>query len=217
MAVITMTAANLADGIVSDPANVRRYGIILQEEGRRLARMVEQVLSYARIQAKNLPPREPTHVNVLVCSVVKSMQPGMTELGFSCTLQLAESLPTIMIDRFSMECVIQNLLSNALKYSADQRAIRVSTGKEKSRAGLRVWIEVQDQGIGIDPDEQSAIFQPFRRGRAAMERSLPGSGLGLSLVERIVQAHGGTVRLRSEPRKGSTFTVSLPAIKSAAG
>jgi signal transduction histidine kinase len=117
----------------------------------------------------------------------------------------------VLVDRSSIERAIKNLISNAIKYSADSRYIRISAGTETLRASTRVWIAVEDKGIGIFPDELALIFEPFRRGREAIERNLPGTGLGLSLVRRIMQLHGGSVEVRSEPGAGSTFTLYLPA------
>ena len=211
--VMGVVAANLADGIVSEPQEVRTYGMHMQQEVRRLTDMLEHVLSYARVQTVKLPPREQVTPDVLIRAAVKSMQPQIEALGFTCTQQLDDTLPPVEVDRSSLERVVQNLISNALKYSGEQREVRIAAGKEASRTGVRVWIAVSDRGIGVPPDEQDLIFEPFRRGRAAIERSLPGTGLGLTLVLRIVQAHGGTIQVRSEPGKGSTFTLFLPAAR----
>jgi signal transduction histidine kinase len=215
--VMGVAAANLADGIVSEPEEVSRYGKHIQQEVRRLTEMLEHVLSYARIQSVILPPRVRMTPDVLIRGALQRLQPQIEALGFTCTQELDDTLPPVEVDRSSLECVIQNLISNALKYSGEQREIRVTSGKEESRAGMRVWIAVSDLGIGIPPQEHALIFEPFRRGHAAGDRSLPGAGLGLTLVLRIVQAHGGTVEVRSEPEKGSTFTVYLPAARATAG
>lgn len=211
ISVIGVIGANLAEDVVSDREQIRKYGVLIQREGRRLTEMIEQVLSYARIQSSNLPPREPFAIDELVLDAVDSLQPQMSSLGFTCILGLEESLPSVLVEPASMVRVIQNLITNALKYSGEHREIHVATGKEVSRGAVRVWVAVTDQGIGIPPEEQALIFEPFRRGRTAVEHSLPGTGLGLALVSSIVQAHGGTVDVRSELGQGSTFTVYLPA------
>jgi two-component system sensor histidine kinase SenX3 len=213
IAVVCMTGANLADGLVSDPEQVRRYGRIIQRDGRRLTEMTEQVLSFARIESASLPAPEPVTVATLIHRAIEPMQPQIDEKAFACTVVLPESLPPLLVDPASIERAIQNLISNALKYSAASREIRSTAGTEELRGSTHVWIAVEDHGIGIYPDELSLIFEPFRRGRAALERNLPGTGLGLSLVRRIVQAHGGAVHVRSEPRAGSTFTLYLPAAR----
>ena len=211
--VMGVAAASLADGIVSVPEEVRSYGRYIQQEVRRLTDMLEQVLSYARIQSANLPPREQVTPSVLIRASIQSMQPQIDALGFTCTWQLDDTLPPVEVDRSSLERVIHNLISNALKFSGEQREIRITAGREESRTGVRVWIAVADFGIGIPLQEQALIFEPFRRGHAAIDRSVPGTGLGLTLVLRIVQAHGGTVQVHSEPGKGSTFRVYLPAAR----
>lgn len=216
VAVVCATGDNLADGVVSDPEQVRRYGRLIRREGRRLMEMTEQVLSFARIESTSPPLLEPTAVETLVRRAVESMQPQIDDAECRCVVVLQDSLPTLLVDRASIERAIQNLISNALKYNNERHEIRISAGVQTLRAGSRVWIAVEDRGIGIHADELSLIFEPFRRGRAAIERNLRGTGLGLSLVRRIMQAHGGEVCVRSELDLGSTFTLYLPVPQSPA-
>lgn len=211
VSVMRMTGANLADGLVTEPEAVRRYGTLVQRESQRLMEMTEQVLSLARFESAAVPAAERVSPAELIQAAVELTRPEIEERGFRCTICLEECLPAVRIHRWSLERAIQNLISNALKYSAAHREIRIRAGKEERRGHTRVWISVEDDGIGIDADELSSIFEPFQRGRVAIERNIPGTGLGLSLVQRIVRAYGGEVRVRSEPGKGSVFTLHLPA------
>src|SRR6185295_4484693 len=95
---------------------------------------------------------------------------------------------------------------NAMKYSPDQSTVRVRWRQDDDRAA----ISVADHGVGIPRSEQQTIFRKFVRGRAAIDANIKGTGLGLSMVEQIVMAHGGEIRLDSEPGRGSTFTLVLP-------
>ena len=90
--------------------------------------------------------------------------------------------------------------------------MRVSAKLDSPAGGRqRVMFTVEDHGIGVDPEDRQHIFEPFYRGREAVSQQIQGSGLGLNLVHRIAEAHGGTVGVTSEPGKGSTFTLALPA------
>jgi signal transduction histidine kinase len=112
---------------------------------------------------------------------------------------------------------VQNLISNAVKYGGDARWVRVAATAasapkpRRSEGAAQVAITVSDRGLGVPPEDRKHIFEPFYRGRDAVSRQIQGSGLGLNLVARIAEAHGGTVEVTSEPGKGSTFTLVLPA------
>lgn len=207
VAVVCMTGANLADGLVIAPDQARLYGKIIQREGRRLKEMTEQVLSFARMESWT-PAARLVAIEPLIHTVVESMEAQLKEASCHCAVAIEAALPLAYVEDASIERVLLNLISNAIKYRREPGEIRISAGK--SRHPLGIWIAVADRGIGIDPEELPFIFEPFRRGRAALERNLPGTGLGLSLVQRIVRAHGGQVRVHSEPDVGSTFTVHLP-------
>jgi signal transduction histidine kinase len=103
--------------------------------------------------------------------------------------------------------VFQNLLDNAIKYGAAGGSIRVSA----RRSASEVSVTVADHGIGIEAADQVRIFEPFYRAADVVAAQMHGAGLGLSLVQRIVVAHGGRVTVKSAPREGSAFTVQLPA------
>jgi signal transduction histidine kinase len=111
-------------------------------------------------------------------------------------------------DESLLRTAFDNLLSNAEKYANGGHWIRV--GASYSAPQKEVRISVVDRGSGIDPADQADIFEPFCRGRAAVEAQIPGSGLGLSLVRSVVEAHRGSVTLESSPGRGSTFTLHLP-------
>jgi signal transduction histidine kinase len=128
---------------------------------------------------------------------------------------IADNLPNVVGDVSALKSALQNLISNAVKYGGPARWLRVSA----TRAGLEpgagnrepVRFTVEDRGMGINADEQKSIFEPFYRGRDAVSQQIQGSGLGLNLVMRIAEAHGGRVSVASEPGKGSIFTLALPA------
>ena len=100
-----------------------------------------------------------------------------------------------------------NLVDNAVKYGGDAKWLRVSVRREREH----VLFSVEDRGLGISAEDRAHIFEPFYRGREAVSQQIQGSGLGLNLVMRIAEAHGGRVTVTSEPGQGSTFTIALPA------
>ena len=117
-----------------------------------------------------------------------------------------DHLPEFPMDANAIERAVANLLDNAVKYSNGDRWIGVELG----HSGDQVTIAVSDHGIGIPRDELERIFERFHRVSTGLVHDVKGSGLGLPLVKHIVEAHGGSVTVRSEPGKGSTFTIHLP-------
>jgi two-component system phosphate regulon sensor histidine kinase PhoR len=148
--------------------------------------------------------------------VLQSLEACRAEIdraGVNVELSVADNLPSVVGDVSALKSALQNLISNAVKYGGDARWLRVSA---KLNAGIgtrpQVLFTVEDRGLGIEPEDRKHIFEPFYRGRDAVSRQIQGSGLGLNLVLRIAEAHGGKVGVTSEPGKGSTFTMALPAV-----
>jgi two-component system phosphate regulon sensor histidine kinase PhoR len=125
---------------------------------------------------------------------------------------VAPSLPRILADRAALVDAIVNLLSNAYKYTGEEKRISLSAVTD----GKHVKIAVKDNGIGIPLAEHRRIFEKFYRVDDSLSRSVEGSGLGLSIVRHVATAHGGRVVVESEPGQGSTFTLVLPHPKEAA-
>ncbi len=110
------------------------------------------------------------------------------------------------MDRDAIEQAVLNLLTNAMKYSGESRDIDLRL----SNCNGDALIEVSDRGVGIEPEEQTRIFERFYRAHTPENDHIPGTGLGLTLVEHIAKAHGGRVTVQSVPTKGSTFSLHLP-------
>ena len=130
-------------------------------------------------------------------------------------VEIAPGLPPVVADQDAMVTVLVNLLDNAYKYTPDDKRITVRVSRESGH-GDHVVFAVEDNGIGIPVREQKRIFRRFYRVDRRLARETTGSGLGLSIVDAIVRAHGGTVRVDSRPEQGSTFTVSVPCAAEAA-
>ena len=211
LTVIRMAGENLADGTVTDPEQARAYGRIVRDEGMRLTDLVDGVLALAAAGA-DFPDRvalTPTAVDDVVERALTGCRPFLDSEGADVRTVIAPELPPVRADADALGGALRNLVVNAVKYSGD--ACAVSIEATASADGRQVHIAVRDAGIGIPPDEQARIFEPFYRGREARDAQIHGSGLGLSLVRRVAELHGGTVCVESAPGQGSTFTLSLPA------
>jgi signal transduction histidine kinase len=220
VSVIGAAAGNLADGVVDEPGRVKTYGTTIQTEARRLAETVERVLQLAGIAAGRAAA-SPAAISVatLINDAVEATRPESEAAGATIDVQIAPELlqpPTepggrwrVVGDAAALRSAIQNLISNAIKYGGDARWVAI---KAEARPHNAIRITVQDRGLGIDGNDRKHIFEPFYRGREAVSRQIQGSGLGLHLVRRIVEAHGGTVTVQSEPGVGSTFAVDLPGL-----
>jgi signal transduction histidine kinase len=226
VSVIGAAAGNLADGVVGDPQRVRKYGETIQSEARRLGETVERVLQLAGIAAgRAAAAQTPISADDLIHESINACRHEIESAGFNVEVAIAEGLPNIVGDVTALKSALQNVISNAVKYGGTARWIRVSASLEPPRPGLAmtvdkgrghrrgrsVFVAVEDRGIGIDADDRKHIFEPFYRGRDVVAQQIQGSGLGLNLVMGIVAAHGGHVMVNSEPGKGSTFTLALPA------
>jgi len=226
VSVIGAAAGNLADGVVGDPQRVRKYGETIQGEARRLGETVERVLQLAGIAAGHAAAAQtPIAPADLVHESIKACRPEIDAAGVNVEVVIADDLPHIIGDMPSLRSALQNLISNAVKYGGDARWLRVSVVPGYAPAGRAqtlvqlghfhdkgnpVTFIVEDHGLGIDPEDRKHIFEPFYRGRDAVSQQIQGSGLGLNLVMRIAEAHGGRVTTSSEPGKGSTFALTLP-------
>jgi signal transduction histidine kinase len=213
VSVIGAAAGNLADGVVGDPQRVRKYGETIQGEARRLAETVERVLQLAGIAAGRAAASQ-TLIDPadLVHEAIGECRPEIEAAGVTVETAIAEHLPQISGDRAALRSALRNLISNGVKYGGSARWIRVSAKLPDGRTPTAVVFSVEDRGIGIDADDRKHVFEPFYRGRAAVSQQIQGSGLGLNLVLRIAEAHGGRVQVTSEPGKGSTFTLTLPSM-----
>jgi signal transduction histidine kinase len=140
-----------------------------------------------------------------VAATAAATAPGRVDVD----LAVAEHLPAVAGDEAALRRVFQNLAGNAVKYGADAGWIGITA----VRGASTIDVSVSDRGIGIAAADQSRIFDPFYRAPDVVAAQIQGAGLGLSLVKRIVEAHGGRITLQSAPGQGSTFTVSLPVFR----
>ncbi len=186
---------------------------LINSESKRLARMVEIFLDVERLSAGQMElKREAISVKQMVEICVDRTRPLADRKHIGLTLEpVAEELQ-LTGDRELMEYACYNLLTNAVKYSPQRTEVTASAGKD----GGHVRIAVRDQGIGMDQKEVKQIFQKFYRTKRAEESGETGTGIGLSIVQQIVEQHGGQIEVTSQPGAGSCFTLVLPAAAPAA-
>ena len=209
VAVIRSAAENLSHGVVGNTDRVKRYGTVIESEARRLGEMIESVLQYAGLESGatlgNPAPVSPVEI------VQAAIDTAIAAAGGALTVErdIAPDLPDVIGDAAALRSAIQNLLANAVKYGGADRWVGV---RAEQVAGRRreICITVSDHGAGIPAADLPHIFEPFYRGSDAVAGQMHGNGLGLSLVRRIVTAHGGRVAVTSKPNVGTTFTLILP-------
>jgi signal transduction histidine kinase len=144
----------------------------------------------------------------LVNEVMSELEPIIKRSSLTVTARMPRSLPVLKSDRQKVKQIVLNLLSNALKFTPSGSVTITATYNAKGRT---VDIAVRDTGVGIPPDDQVKVFEDFRQLDSSPARGYGGTGLGLSICRRLANMLGGTIELESEPRRGSVFTLRLPA------
>ena len=191
-----------------DEKTTREYLLLIATENARLSRLIENFLTFSRLERnkltfdfKPLPPQQ------IVAAAIAAF--GERAHAPGCTLEshLDPNLALIHGDPDALTTALLNLLDNAWKYTGDQKRIRVRA----TQCNGSVCFAVADNGIGLTPRESRRVFRRFYQGDQRLAHTVGGCGLGLSIVQSIVQAHRGAVRVTSQPGQGSTFTMEIPA------
>lgn len=178
-----------------------------KEKTKGMITLVNDILDYRRLkEGKSIQKIETLNLAEILQHTVELMHMSADEKGIDMTSDIAEDLPSFSGDRGGVEAIFVNLISNAIKYTPKGGNVNVSLNKE----GKGTRLMVMDTGIGIPPEDIDQIFEKFYRIKTEQTRSISGSGLGLSIVKGIVEAHGGAVHVESEVGEGTTFIVSLP-------
>jgi len=207
-----ITTISLASEALKDPdvnmdtGRLNRLAGMIWDENRRLETQVERVLQMARLDKGEVKlNKEPVNVNELVEDAISRVALLVEEREgvISCVCQANN--PVIEADEFHFNNIMSNLLDNALKYSPGKPEIFVSTRNVNDK----IEISVSDKGMGMTPDVQKRVFEKFYRVSTGNVHDVKGFGLGLAYVKNMVEAHGGTISLRSAPGKGSTFTILI--------
>lgn len=206
LAVIYSAGENLSDGVVRENEKITRYGHLIKREGKKLSTMVEQILAFAGARAgKRKFDFRRVEVAKIIEEAIFECGPLIEENDFTVEKEISPDLPPISGDEQALTQAVQNLIANSIKYANGEKFIRIAAGN----GGGKIKITVEDRGRGIEKREIGKIFEPFYRSKNVVDEQIHGSGLGLSLVKQIVDAHGGRIAVESEIGKGSRFTIVL--------
>jgi two-component system, OmpR family, sensor histidine kinase SenX3 len=213
LAAIRSAGQNLSDGLIADASRVQKYGDLIQREGRRLSSLIESALAQAGIEARGESARAGSaSLAEAVDQAIDACRHLADENRARVDANIPPGLPPVAGDEPAVRTLMENLLSNAIKYGGENGRVTVSAAADER--GVR--IAIRDRGPGIPEAELPRIFEPFYRGSRAYG-NVGGTGIGLSLVRRIVDALGGQIDVESRPREGTTFTVTLPRATEPAG
>ncbi len=207
LALIRLYAETLELGRITTQDKKQQYYRIIRKESERLTALINNILDFSRIEAgrKEYEFRN-TDIAELVRNTLESYRYQIEQQGFAFEESIDSNLPVVPVDREAIARALVNLVNNALKYSSDDKFLGVKLYRDN---GV-VKLEVADHGIGIARRDQSKIFEKFYRAGDPLVHNTKGSGLGLSLVRHITQAHGGEIAVESTPGRGSKFILSLP-------
>lgn len=205
LALINMYSETLEMGRINSEEKKIEYYKTINKEARRLSRMVNKILSFSKIEnGKREYNFAQTDINIIVEKVISTYQHHFKNSNFTCKFNLEENLPQINVDEEAIIDALNNLIDNAMKYSADIKVIEINTGIKAEW----VYVEVKDSGIGIKQKDHALIFDKFYRvtdGNLAHQAK--GSGIGLNIVKHIIDSHNGEIKIQSSYGKGSSFAL----------
>ena len=203
----------LLEGRYHDEEQHREYLQLAAKENERLSRLIDNFLAFSRME-RNKQTFELVEVEVekIVAAAVSAVREKFDASGGRLEVDVAAGLPKITGDADALTTVLVDLLDNAHKYTPGEQRVILRASAE----GNKVRVEVQDNGVGLSRRAAKKVFDRFYQVDQSLARQTGGCGLGLSIVQFIVTAHGGSVGVSSQPGRGSTFTVTLPACEAAA-
>jgi signal transduction histidine kinase len=198
------------DVVLSDPnadeAALRDTSVVVRRATERMSKMVDDLLALARLES---PQQLDERVDIT--EVAEEIADEFTAVASSHDIELRRSITEevyVTGDRYALKRALANLAQNAVRFAPPHTTITIAAGSKDGWA----WAAVEDQGPGIAAEHQEQVFERFWRTDKSRSRSLGGSGLGLSIVQQVAQAHSGVVKLSSEVGRGSTFVMWIPAL-----
>ena len=219
LSVISATSDNLVHGIVADKDRIKRYGRLISQQAERLGKMVESILLYSGVELMDSSKVRlgTVSIRLLIHDVINALTPTADEVGMTIRPIMDTKIDEIRSDADALTIIMKNLLVNSLRYGA------APDGEGEVRIEIRIrpprtlFIIVEDDGQGIAPGEIKPLFEPFTRGERSKSDQLPGSGLGLHIVQKAVEHVGGHIKVESPyddmagiSKRGARFTVKVP-------
>jgi signal transduction histidine kinase len=204
---IRQMAEMLVRGRVPSPEKQQKYYNTILQQSERLSHLIDNILDFSKMEEGQKTFRfEKADITPVVSDIVELFRKHTAEQGFDISLSIPEPLPEVVFDREALEQAIHNLLDNACKYSGDSSSIKV----QLLAKGNKAVISVRDYGIGIRKEDHEKIFSRFYRAGEELSQTVKGSGIGLTIVKQIVDAHHGNITVESSPGKGSLFSIIIP-------
>jgi len=207
LSLISMFAETLEMDRVNSDEKKKEYYSIISQEANRLGRIVNNILNFSRmedgVRKFNI---EEKNINELVERVYNNYHFHLKNKGFDFDYKLTDNLPKVKIDEEAVSEAVINLIDNAVKYSGEKKEIQIITGIDEKF----VFIEVADKGIGIAQEDQKKIFDKFFRVSTGLVHNTKGTGLGLTLVKHVMEAHNAKIDLQSKIGSGSKFKLLFP-------
>jgi two-component system phosphate regulon sensor histidine kinase PhoR len=190
----------------TDPEQRRERLDLIQQQVHRLDNLIQNLLTISRLDYQPELSLHPLNVNDLLYDIEKQFFVQIEQKQLSLELDLSANIPPINADKDEMDRVFINLIENAINYTPEGRTIAIRTYTSADHVG----IDVQDSGIGISTKDLPQIFERFYRADEARSQLSSGTGLGLAIVKKIIEMHGGMIRVHSESGQGATFQVLMP-------
>ncbi len=185
----------------------KKYYATMLDQTEHLSYLIDNILDFSRLEDHRKKFRfEQEDYSKLIDKWMSGFKDRLTKAGITLKIDLPDKLPKITIDANAMQQVIQNLMDNAIKYSGQGKEIEIKVWL----SGKEVMTSIRDRGLGISKKDQDKIYDRFYRCEESQELGIKGSGIGLTIVQRLVAAHRGRISLESSPGKGSTFTIVVP-------
>lgn len=184
----------------------KHYLAAIQRGVMKMQALIQDMLELAKLQANTKLSLSSISLNDLLAAAMRDFEMPAREKNITLTFQPCEEAVTLWVDQQRMARVIENLVSNAIKYTPEGGTVQVRAGLEDNTA----IIQVTDTGLGIPEKDLPHLFEPFFRVQEESHQAVEGTGVGLTIVQTIVQQHGGHVSVESELGKGSTFRIALP-------
>ena len=210
---IVSSAQNIADGLVNDKQRASQYGLAIVNQALQLSELIEEILLFSATERGRVYQRQPLEVERVIAASLAGTAGQVNSAGIDVEQHIEPGLPAIWGDSQALTQCLQNLIVNAIKYGGNAHWIGIRAYSDGDpNFGGEVVITVEDKGRGISPEDLKKIFRPFYRSPSVTDEQIHGSGLGLAIVKSVTEAMGGRLTVKSEPGKGSAFSVHLPTI-----